>query len=230
VNSPPIDTEQDLASYLSGRLPARESAAFEERASEHPEVRREIEQTLKFKEGLARLRERGELDGVVRTQRAQRWLPYAAAAAVVLATLTSVLWLQRRNSIPEALFLSPSAVAAYHHRSSPLRGSYVLARTRGSADVIDVRLPAPGTIELRILPADASPDSRYIVDLKRVDRRDGKHMGRIEGASAGADGYVVVYADSSELTPGEYEISLGAAVPTATHAVTDRFVIRLQSP
>lgn len=230
MKSTPTDTEQDLASYLASRLPDRESAAFEERASEHPEIRREIEQTLKFKEGLARLRERGELDGVLRAPGARRWLPYAAAAAVVLATLTSVVWLQRRNSVPEVLFLSPSAVAAHHHRPSPIRGTYVLARTRGSADVIDVRLLDPGTIELRMLPADVSPDSRYVIDLRRVDRRDGKHMGRIEGASAGADGYVVVYADSSELTPGEYEISLGEAVPTATHAVADRFVIRVQSP
>jgi len=70
-----IDAEQVVARYLAGRLPATESDAFERYVSEHPEICNELEQTLKFREGLARLRERGELDALLQEPRPRRWLP-----------------------------------------------------------------------------------------------------------------------------------------------------------
>jgi hypothetical protein len=152
---------------------------------------------------------------------------------VILTILASMLWLQRRNTAPGALFLSPSAVAAIHHQPSPLVGSYVLARTRGTAEVTvtAVGLPAPtGTVELRILPSDVSPGLRYSACLKSLDGRDGKRRSRIEGAATGTDGYVRVYLDGSELPAGKYEVSLRPAVPGDTHEDVDRFVIEVHAP
>jgi len=233
MSATPIDTHEVFASYLAGRLSASESDAFEQYVSEHPEICKDLEQTLKLKEGLARLRERGELTELLRPREARRWFPYAAAAAVVLTILGSMLWLQRRNAAPGVLFLSPSAVASIHHRPSPIVGSYVLARTRGTAavTVTAVGLTAPtGTVELRILPSDISPGLRYSACLKSLDGRDGKRKSRIEGASTGADGYVTVYADGSELTTGKYEVSLSPDVPGDTHEDVDRFVIEVRRP
>jgi hypothetical protein len=231
LNSTPVDIEEVLARYLAGRLTASESDAFEAYVSEQPEICKELEQTFKLKAGLARLRGRGELDALLHARDTRRWVPYAAAAAVLLALLTSALWFERRNAEPAMVFLSPSAIAARHRAAAPILGSYVLVRSRGSAAVTDVPLPAPtGTVELRILPSDVSPGARCSVDLKRLDEHNGEHRSRIEGATAGADGYVKVYLDGSELAAGEYEVTVRAAASGAADADVDRFVIRVQTP
>jgi len=231
LNSTPVDIEEVLARYLAGRLTASESDAFEAYVSEHPEICQDLEQTFKLKAGLARLRERGELDALLHRRDTRRWVPYATAAALLLAILTSALWFQQRNAAPAVLFLSPSAVAARHHAPAPILGSYVLVRTRGSAAVTNVPLPAQtGTVEVRILPSDVSPDSRYSVEVKRFDAPDGRHRSRIEGAAAGADGYVKVYLDGSELAAGDYEVSLQPAAGGDARADADRFVLRVQTP
>jgi hypothetical protein len=227
-----MDIEEVFARYLAGRLPAGESEAFEEYVAGHPEICKDLEQTLRLKEGLARLRERGELTALLGAHGPRRWFPYAAAAAVLLTLLASILWLQRRSAAPGALFLSPSAIAAIHHQPSPVVGSYVLARTRGptAVTVTAVQLPDPtGAVELRVLPSDVSPGVRYTASLKRLDGRDGTGRSQIEGASTGADGYVKVYLDGSELTTGKYEVSLRPAVPAGTHEDADRFVIQVHS-
>jgi hypothetical protein len=225
-----MDAEPVIASYLAGRLPESESDAFEQYVSDHPEICREIEQTLRFKEGLARLRERGELNALLRTAAPRRWIPYAAAASVALATLAGVLWLQLRGPATEMLFLSPNEVAARHHEPAAILGSYVLARTRGSAGVAEVRLPArAGAIELRIVPSGVSPETRYSVSFNRLNgSAAGSRLGLVDAGPAAPDGYVTIYVDGSQLTRGDYEVTLTSAVPKGTNTVSDRFVVRVQ--
>jgi hypothetical protein len=229
MDATPMDADV-IASYLAGRLPEGESADFEQRVAEHPEVCREIEQVLRLKEGLARLRERGELDALLRAPAPRRWIPYAAAASVALATLASVLWLQLRSQTVEMLYVSPNEMAARHHATMAVRGSYVLARTRGVAGTTEVRLPAEaGAIELRIVPSGASPQTRYSVSLRRLDGTlGGKALAQIDAGSPAPDGYVTIYIKSSQLTPGDYELSLTPADSTGTNAKSDRFAIRFQ--
>ena len=225
-----IDAEQVVARYLAGRLPATESDAFERYVSEHPEICNELEQTLKFREGLARLRERGELDALLQEPRPRRWLPYAAAAALAFVALGGVLWVQQRSSAPAVLFLSPGDLASHHPGAQVILGSYVLARTRGSGGITDVRLPSrAGTIELRILPSDATPDARYRITLERLDGRpDGVRKAQLDAGSIAPQGYVTVYVDSERLTQGDYEISLIPVSPRGATGNADRFVIRVQ--
>jgi len=75
-----IDAEQVVARYLAGRLPATESDAFERYVSEHPEICNELEQTLKFREGLARLR--GFLMLPLRRWRLWLWAAYSGCNSV----------------------------------------------------------------------------------------------------------------------------------------------------
>jgi hypothetical protein len=223
-----IAAEQVIARYLAGRLPATESDAFERYVSEHPEICDEIEQTLKFREGLARLRERGELSALLREPAQRRWLPYAAAAAVALATLGGVLWLQPRTTAPAVLFLSPNDLAAHQPGSPAILGSYVLVRTRGSSAVTDVKLPGAGAIELKILPSSVSPEARYRVALKRLDGSGSRGAAQIDAGSVAADGYVTIYVDAAQLPRGNYEVSLVPLLPGHANGDTDRFVIRVQ--
>jgi hypothetical protein len=217
-----------IASYLAGRLPASESDAFEQAVADHPEICRAVEQTLKFKEGLARLRERGELSALLRAPAPRRWIPYAAAASVALATLASVLWLQLRNPTAAMLFLSPGEVAS-RHGGAAIGRSYVLARTRGIAGAADLSLPAgSGPIELRIVPSSLSPGTHYSARLNRLDGSMGsKSLSQTDAGTVGPDGYVTIYVDGSQLLAGEYELSLTPAVVAGANSDSDRFVIRV---
>lgn len=222
-----MDAEQVIVPYLAGGLPADESDAFEQYVSENPGICAEIEQTLKFKEGLARLRERGELDGLLRAPAPRRWVSYAAAASVALVIVAGLLWLQLRSAAPAILFRAPGELAARQHQTVTIRGSYVLARTRGSASVTDVSLPSqPGAIELRIVPSGASSDVHYSVGLRQL--HGAAAPTKIEAGPVAADGYVTVYVDSSQLKPGDYEVSLTPLVSDASLTESDSFVIRLK--
>jgi hypothetical protein len=226
-----IDEQQLIARYLSGRLPDGESDAFEQYLPGHPETCAEIEQTLRIKEGLARLRERGELEALLRAPAPRRWLPYAAAASVAFATLAALLWLQLRSPAAAMLFLSPSEVAARHHQPVAIRASSVLARTRGTASVTELTLPAePGAIELKIVPSGLSNETRYRISLSPLRAAAGTaHPEQIDAGSVASDGYVTIYVDSSQLTPGDYEVRLTTAGSEASGTESDRFVIRLRS-
>lgn len=226
-----MDAEHVIACYLAGALPDDDSDAFEQYVSEHPEICPKIEQTLKFREGLAQLRERGELNALLRAPPPRRWLPYAAAASVAVATLAGLLWLQLRSPSHAMLFLSPQELAARHHESAAVRGSYVLARTRGSASVTELMLPAEaGAIELKIVPSGVSA-ARYSVSLTRLDGPAGTpSRGQLDAGAAGPDGYVTAYVDSGQLTPGDYEISLTPAVSGEARTASDRFLIRVRAP
>src|SRR4029453_3357903 len=60
-----IDDEHIVARYLAGQLDEAEAAAFEKHYENDRDVVREIERTLRMKEGLAVLNERGELDALM---------------------------------------------------------------------------------------------------------------------------------------------------------------------
>jgi len=164
-----IEAVQMVPRYLAGQLSASESAAFERALSEQPDLCSQIEQILKFKEGLSRLQERGQLDPLLQAPALPRWLPYATAAALAMVALGALLWWQMRGPAPESLALSPNAFVARGHEPPSILGTYVLARTRGQVPGADVNAPhTRGAIELRILPSAYSPEAHYSVLLTRL--------------------------------------------------------------
>jgi hypothetical protein len=198
--------------------------------SEHPEARQQIEETLKFKEGLARLRERGELDGLVRAAPARRWFPYAAAAAVAALTLATALWWEVRGARSEVLVRSPADLATHPRHAPSIVGSYVLARTRGVQRAADVDLPpGAGVIELRLLPSRMLAGTRYTVTLKPLEVAVGNGQeAQLDAGPAGSDGYVKVYLDRGRLAAGNYQLSLAPGDHQPRDSDSDHFVVRLQ--
>lgn len=228
MDSTHTDAAQLIANYLAGRLPASEMDAFEQHVSRDSGIRSEVEQTLRFKEGLGRLRERGELDALLRAPPPRRWSRYAAAASVAFASLAVALWLQLRSPEPRALLLSSGGSATQH---GPVAGTYNLARTRGSTGSTDVKLPSvAGLIRLRVVPsADSPPKAGYTVGLRRIDSpTNNPSLVQVKAGPAGSDGYLTVYVDSARLTPGIYELSVAPTVPNGTSAESERFELRVQ--
>ncbi len=218
-----------ISRYLAGQLPANECDAFERALSEQPDLRDATEQILKFKEGLARLHERGELDALMRSHSPRRWLPYAAAAALAILALGGLLWLQISSRAPAMLALSPQTFVTRGDNAPSILGSYLLARTRGGESGTEVKAPqSPGAIELRLLPSALSMDVHYSVRVNRLgESANGKIVGQIDAGSAAPDGYVTIYLDAQQLRPGDYEVSLAPSAANGATAAGDHFLIRV---
>src|SRR4051812_47740139 len=97
-----IDDEHLIARYLAGQLTARDAEDFEAHYAQDPDTVREIERVLRLKEGLAILRERGELDELLRARPAyQRWQPALGLAAGLLVVIVGLwFWVGRTTASP----------------------------------------------------------------------------------------------------------------------------------
>ena len=92
-----MSPDQDFATmqdFIVGRLSEDERRAFENRLVEDPALARELEQSLRMREGLQRLRTQGYLQNTARRSGSFRvWVPSLVAAAG--AGLALFLWLSR---------------------------------------------------------------------------------------------------------------------------------------
>jgi hypothetical protein len=223
-----IEAQLMIPRLLAGQLSAAEESAFDEFAREHPEIYRDVERALRFKEGLAALRDQGKLHSLVRT-RSWRSYIHLAAAAVVLLACGTLVWTRFREPTPVVLASATADFVRSSARTAPLVGSYILARSREATSPIDLELPARrGITQLRLLPS-SSTDQHYNARLIRLASTDGRQLiGELHGlALSRMDLYVTVYIDSSNLPPGDYEVSLEPQSATSVDAHQDRFILRL---
>jgi hypothetical protein len=218
------DAQDLVPRYLAGQLTPAENEAFERTLAERVELREHTEQVLKLKEGLARLRERGELEALLQAPLRSRWLTYSAAAAIAMISLAVLAWLYLPGSAPGVLGLAPRQVASGQHPPPSVGGSYVLARMRGGSATTD--LPRAGVIELRVLPSGLSSPVNYRAQLRAGGAR-GPVVGQVD-APVGADGYVTLYLDAGRLATGDYEVSLTPLGGAGPDSQSDRFPIRLR--
>jgi hypothetical protein len=224
-----MDVGRDLErmqDYVSGRLPDDEHRAFEERLMRDPDLVREFEQSLRLREGLELLRERGHfVKPPVRSPRAWTWLPALAAAAIL--ALVMFLWVQPGRP-PGGVSQSLPGTLLAAAGGSPVTAHFTFVATRDDSTPT-LALPASGLIELRAAPAERSAQSDYRVTLVRED--DGgspRPVGTVSNVALTADGYVHAYAEASHLAPGTYALRVAAvSEPKAPPA---EFHFRLRAP
>jgi hypothetical protein len=224
-----IDAEHMVARYLAGQLSATDEASFEGYAANHPEIFREVESTLRLKEGLAMLRDRGELQTLL-LQRNWR-APFAAAAAAVLLLATIGIWAWWHGPTRPLIMAGSAAEFTGHpDRPLPIAATYGLIRSRGQRSSVEITLPAPrAAIQIRVLPAEFAEHGEYRASLERVLGTGGKAMvAEIGGLIAADDRFVTLYLDSSRLTAGDYEIALARAGVKLSATDADRFSLRVK--
>lgn len=223
-----IDAEHMVARYLAGQLSAADEVFFEGYAANHPEVFRDVESTLQLKEGLAVLRDRGELQALLR-QRDWR-VPFAAAAAAVLLLVTLGLWAWWH--VPSRTLIlagSPAEFVGDPARPLPIAGTYQLIRSRGQDSAAEMTLPVKrAAMQVQILPSVFAEHGRYRASLERVDGRGKVFVGETGGLVVAEDRFVSLYLDSSLLAPGDYEISLARADSVSPAPEADRFTLRMK--
>jgi hypothetical protein len=201
-----------LQNYTADRLSDDERLAFEHDLVSDPRLVRELEHSLRLREGLQHLREQGKLPRArSRIAPARIWLPVMAAAAVVAVALLLRMQVDTRASpLLSAALQPPGAVTAH----------FTFVATRDSSTP-DLALPASGAMEFRAAPQRLE-NSRYRMTLVRQEDAAMKPVAVVSDLAMHADGYVYAYADAARLTPGRYVLRIepeaGAAGTTELFA------------
>ena len=210
-----------MRDYLGGRLSDDEHRAFEERLVRDPELTRELERTLRLREGLEQVRAEGSLNNGPSRRRVLRTRLPALAAALV-AGVALFLWVHSRpaplltaSSEPRTAGAAPSIVARF---------TFVATR---EVTTPDLELPSSGLIELRAAPGLRTTGSPYRLTLTyHDDSGAATPVGTVAGLALSADGYIHGYADAARLGPGGYVLSVESDPQSAAAPETFRFNLR----
>ena len=223
-----IEDEHIVARYLADQLSPAEAEAFEAYYTQHPSMVREIEQTLRLRDGLATLRDRQQLDALMKARRWRKAMPLSIAAAIAVLLVGTWTWYSPKAASPIAGTLTE--LAAGSQAALPLGGKFLLVRVRsGESAPLQIPIPAArSALELQVLPAGGAAGAPYRLALDRVSSQ-GKpdHVGEISGLTPGADGLVSAWLDSARLQPGPHTVELTSQRADAT-APAERFVIELR--
>jgi hypothetical protein len=222
-----IEAEHIIERYLADQLSEDEVAAFEEFCQKNPEIYRDIEATLRFREGLAVLRERGRLQTVLRAPPRRLWVSVAAAAAVLLAAVG--LWTARLKN-PSPPTASKSPILSASSAAAPILGTFVLVTQRGPHSQAALSVPRKtGAVVLKILPSDFTHDGHYAATLLKQDATGAQTpVTHVDDLKPTSDRYVTLYLNPIELPPGDYELTLSGMSPTQT-TVADHFALSISS-
>lgn len=222
-----------VARYLAGLLPPAQNREFEALLSRRPELVRELEASARFREGLATLRERGELEALVQGRlRRPRWVPVGIAASMAALAIGAAFWLGR---MPTATPLLGGSLAALQGKSGAavsLSSTYRLVTSRDAMNpALQVDLPgARAALEFRVLAEDRPERATYRVTLDSI-AADGTLavVGAADSLQTDSEGFVRVFADSARLAPGAYELTLTSG-PQPAAAATVRFRLLVRPP
>ncbi|MBX5462393.1 MAG: hypothetical protein IRZ28_15045 [Steroidobacteraceae bacterium] len=221
-----IENEHIVARYLAGALNDADAAAFEDYYLRHPEVVDDIEATLRLREGLAVLQERGELDRLMRAP--SRWV-LSAAIAAALAVLAFGGWLwANRTTAPPVLASAVWDLTSETGGPPAVASTHILARMRGAGPV-ELPLPKRGALELRMMPSTRAPEASFRVQLARLgEGNERTDLGQAQALPDPQDGLLTAYVDAARLQAGRYEIELILEASDEDSTATDRFVIDLR--
>lgn len=224
-----IEDQHIVARYLAGQLSEAESVAFEAHYARNADTVRDIERMLRFKEGLAVLEERGQLDAL--THRRNYWQPGLGLAAGIAVLIVGVwLWIGQTSVAP---VLTDTIAALVDQQGKPLHiaSTYILVRTRGpAASLVDVPLPSErSAIELRMFPSVRPENGKFRVIVGQLDAANAvAPIAETRAVANASDGFVTAYLDSAKLTRGRYVVDLLPQSGGSSGPPEDRFILELR--
>jgi len=229
-----IDDPTRASRYLAGQLSEAECAAYEAHFATDPDALAELEATARLKIGLQRLRRTGELSELLASppwRSPNRTWMLAMAAGVAAAVIGISIWFPRTGSVSSPMLASTASVFKDHNgHGLSVSTTAPLFRTRAEKYDAVIELPATrGAIRLRVLPSNPSESARYQASLARLQEDNtaaqGVTIANLQPSSD--DGFVDVFADSSLLTPGRYQLILTRETGGAGSGESDTFVIKV---
>ncbi len=211
-----------LQDFIGGRLSDDESREFEDRLVRDPALARELEQSLRLREGLRQLRTRGYIGTTAASGSGFRtWLP-AALAAAAIGALALFLWPLRVAGPSPLLLASPATAATADSVAHPSATQFTFVSVRGGP-VPDLDVPAAGLIEFRAAPSLHESVAHYRLTLARVKEGSSETLASVGGLALSSDGYVHGYADAARLAPGSYSLRIEPERNGSDVAETFRF-------
>jgi hypothetical protein len=192
-----------------------------------------MEAAARFKAGLMRLRDTGELPGLLESRPRYLHRPYLAAAAVAVLALGTFFVLTRApdtntNTNP-LLAAGIEALRAPGEGVPVIASRYAIVRTRGiPVDAEIAQSQAGQAVELRVLPEFPAEPARYRVWLHRVSADHSREpVAELGGLVPGVDGFVKIYLDGSRLDTGRYELTIEGEPYTDARNKRSAFVVRV---
>ena len=225
-----IDDKHVVARYLADRLTDEEREAFETYYLEHPDVVQELEAAARFKVGLMKLRDTGELAQLLQREKRPQWHYFAAAAALAALAIGTFLIIDRAPGTHPILAAAVDALRGANGNPPTLTREYAVLRTRGSAIDAEIRLPPAGeALELRVLPEFAARPERYRVRLFRVSADDSlQSVAELGGLVPEDDNFVSIFVDGTRLQPGQYRLTIAGDPDTDARDKESAFILRMQ--
>jgi hypothetical protein len=222
---------EQIARYLAGRLSESETREFEALYSRRPEIAQELEETARFREGLAALRERGEIEALVRTQSSRgRWVQFGIAASLAILVVGAALWVGRIHTVPSVLGASPETLRSSAGAAVSVSATYRFVTSReGKNAALEIALPATGgALEFRVLPENRQEGATYSATLNSVPVAGAPSAtGFVDSLHADSEGFIRVFADSARLPPGVYELVVQSEPASSAYAASRfRLVVR----
>jgi hypothetical protein len=213
-----------MQDFIVGRLSDAERRAFEDRLVRDPTLARELEQSLRMREGLQQLRTQGYFGKAASRGRSFRiWVPALLAAAC--AGLALFLWL---SHVPGSSSLLMASLESRTADGRPLVAArFTFVSVRGGSTP-DLDLPSTGLIEFRAAPSTRETAPRYRVTLARQEEGGvAEPIAALAGVALSADGYVHCFADASRLAPGSYTLRIQP--DTDTPGMAEMFPFNLRA-
>ena len=215
-----------LQDFIGGRLSDEECHDFENRLVRDPRLARELEQSLRMREGLQQLRTRGYVRNVASRRWSLRsWVPATLAAATVAGV--ALFLSQLRVPGPASLLRASPDSRAATNAAAGIAAHFTFVTVRGGSSP-DLVLPPAGLIEIRAAPGVRENLEHYRMTLLRPQEGGAAQtVASLDGLALSTDGYVHGYADASRLAPGSYVLRLRP--DTATPAPADVFPFNLNA-
>jgi hypothetical protein len=224
--------------YLAGTLSEDERAEYEPEIAQNESTLRELEATARLKVGLARLRDSGELDELLREPTPwARFRPALAVAAMFVIVAVGVA-LVRLNSnervVAGAPVLAASLTALVDSQGGVLPVTRTLAVFRKRVQGADATLEAaaaPQAVELRVLPETNVPAETYQLTLARLsDNRAAEAVASLGGLRPANDGFLDVFVDASRLPAGSYQLDVLGTVSDGSTVAAGTFRLQVEPP
>jgi hypothetical protein len=202
-----IAERQIIERYLAGQLSEEDARAFEAYVEVHPEIHRNIEVVARMKAGLATLRKRGELGGLL-AAKSPPWhrrtaLLVAAAASVIVALILVV----RPWSVDSggALLAATLQELAMGNSDVPvLKARIALTRSRGIKPQVIAIAPDGGAIEVTLQLSAPDPTVAYSAVFSRLVGNSLEQVAESNNLHTNDAGDLVLFVRTESLREGNY--------------------------
>jgi hypothetical protein len=214
-----------VQNYIAGRMTDVGRQDFENQLVDDPSLVRELETSLRLREGLEILRDRHDLRPQTASRRRSAMLAIAAATAA--ASILLIVYLGLRYARPSSPVMAASLAVMHERTMAPLLVSkrYTFAKLRGASEPPVLDLPTDGALELRALTSVADASQTFRISLERMESQGTVRIGAVRHLAPDAEGFVVIYVDASNLKPADYLLNVESEADKTT---AERFAFTLK--